>query len=199
MLAVSVHNGYSLSDYLDQAHPLQLHIRALMAEVLRVPPETIVMGIDGCSLPTFGSTIASFAKAYATLADPSGSDSPHAASLDRLRHAMTTHPVNVSGTGSFVSDLMAVSRGRIVAKSGAEGLICLGIPEASLGIAIRIADGSFRTHPAVVIETLRQLGLMDESFLAELDARHPSIVRNHNGWEVGTIQPAFSLSGVAVA
>jgi L-asparaginase II len=197
MLAVSMHMGYSLTDYLSAQHPLQLQIRQIIAELLRVPADSIAIGVDGCSLPTFGSTIASFARAYATLADPSGSESPHGDALNRLRNAMVSHPVNVSGTGSFVTDIMAISEGRIVAKSGAEGLICLGVPEASMGIAIRIADGSFRAHPAVVIATLRQLGLMDEQFFAALASRHPLAVRNHNGWTVGEIQPVFTLAGAA--
>jgi L-asparaginase II len=198
MLAASLHLGYSLWDYLNAQHPLQLQIRQVLTELLRVPADSIAIGFDGCSLPTFGSTIASFARAYATLADPSGSESPHADALNRLRNAMVSHPLNVSGTGSFVTDIMAISEGRIVAKSGAEGLICLGVPEASIGIAIRIADGSFRAHPAVVIETLRQLDLMDEQFFGALAARHPLAVRNHNGWTVGEIRPVFTLAAVAV-
>ncbi|CAN5893238.1 asparaginase [soil metagenome] len=199
MLAVCVHLGYSVTDYLDMHHPLQVHIRQIMAEVLRVPSGSIAMARDGCSLPTFGASIRSFAQAYATLAAPSGSGSGHAAALDRLRHAMMTHPENVSGTGSFVTGIMEIGGGRIVAKTGAEGLICLGVPDASVGIAIRVADGSFRVHPEVVAETLRQLGLMDELFFSTVIERHPSTLLNHNGWEVGEIRPSFTLSMSAVA
>src|SRR3712207_6961970 len=49
-------------------------------------------------------------------------------SLDRIRAAMIAHPENVAGTGDLVTDLMELGRGEIVAKSGAEGLICLGLP-----------------------------------------------------------------------
>ena len=73
----------------------------------------------------------------------------HAIALDRLRAAMTAYPENVAGHGQLVTDLMALSDGRIVAKSGAEGLICLAVPERDLGIAIRVLDGGFRTHAAV--------------------------------------------------
>ena len=61
---------------------------------------------------------------------------------------MTAHPENVAGHGQLVTDLMAISDGRVVAKSGAEGLICLAVPERELGIAIRVIDGTFRTHAA---------------------------------------------------
>ena len=56
MLATIVHEGLSHHDYLDPAHPLQQRILGIMAEVMRIPAETIVLGTDGCSLPTFGAS-----------------------------------------------------------------------------------------------------------------------------------------------
>ena len=150
MLATIVHEGLSHHDYLDPAHPLQQRILGIMAEVMRVPVETIVPGTDGCSLPTFGAPVRAFATAYAALAAPervpAGNGREHAAALDRLRAAMIAHPENVAGHGQLVTDLMALSDGRIAAKSGAEGLICLAVPERELGIAIRV-HGWHVPHP----------------------------------------------------
>ena len=70
MLATIVHEGLSHHDYLDPAHPLQRRILGIMAEVMRVPQESIVLGTDGCSLPTFGAPVRAFATAYAALAAP---------------------------------------------------------------------------------------------------------------------------------
>src|SRR5215204_7406155 len=165
MLATIVHEGLSHHDYLDPPHPLQQRILSIMAEVMRVPVESIVLGTDGCSLPTFGAPVRAFATAYAALAAPErvpvGMGREHATALDRLRAAMTAYPENVAGHGQLVTDLMALSDGRIAAKSGAEGLICLAVPERGLGIAIRVMDGSFRTHAAVTVATLEQLGVLD--------------------------------------
>ncbi len=154
----------------------------------------MLVAVDGCSVPTFGGSTAAFATSYATLARPETAAISHAAALTRLRDAMMAHPENVSGAGNFVTDLMEVAGGRIVAKTGAEGLICLGIPSEGLGIAIRIADGTFRSQPEAVASTLRQLGLMDEAFYTELERRHPRAIRNHNGWVVGEHRAVFELS-----
>ena len=89
---------------------------------------------------------------------------------------------------------MAAGNGTIVAKSGAEGLICIGIPGRGLGIAIRIADGSFRAHPVVTGEVLRQLDLVPEPVLNEVLALHDPTLYNHNRRVVGEIRPAFTLS-----
>ena len=204
MLATIVHEGLSQHDYLDPTHPLQQRILGIMAEVMRVPVETIVLGTDGCSLPTFGAPLRAFATAYAALAAPervpTGAGREHAAALDRLRAAMTADPENVAGHGQLVTDLMALSNGCLVAKSGAEGLIGLAVPDRGLGIAIRVMDGSFRTHAVVTVATLEQLGILDDTTRDTILERHSPQLRNHNGRLVGEIRPVFQLKGaVAVA
>ncbi len=200
MLAVCVHDGLPTGTYLEPSHPLQRRILGIMAEVLRVPVGAIGLGTDGCSLPTFAAPVAAFACSWATLADPeaapAGQGREHAAALRRLAAAMVEAPENVAAEGAFVTDLMTLAGGRVVAKSGAEGLICLALPERGLGIAVRILDGSFRAHPVVVAELLRQLGALDEATLAAVEARHPAAIRNHNGWHVGELRAAFALDGV---
>lgn len=193
MLATCVHLGYPIDSYLSPNHPLQKEILAITSGLMGVDESEVRLATDGCSVPTFGSSIAAFATAYAHLARPKNSPSPHAEALVRLRDAMMAHPANVSGHGNFVTSIMEVGNGGIVAKTGAEGLICLGIPSEGLGIAIRTADGTFRSHPEIVAGVLRQLGLYDEAFYAALEERHPSAIRNHNGWQVGEHQSVVEL------
>lgn len=203
MLATCVHEGLPLDSYLEPEHPLQRRILGIMAEVMRVPAASIALGTDGCSLPTFGAPMAAFARSWSTLADPdnapAGQGREHGEALKRLRAAMMAAPENVAGSGEYVTDLMDIAGGTICAKSGAEGLICLAIPAEGLGVAIRVLDGSYRMHPVLVAETLRQLGLADAGMLAELERRHPSELRNHNKRHVGDLRAAFRLVGPAVA
>jgi L-asparaginase II len=174
-----------------------------MAEVMRVPEGDIVLGTDGCSLPTFGAPVRSFATSYAALAAPervpASTGREHAVALNRLRSAMTAHPVNVSGQGNLVATLMEESEGRIAAKSGAEGLICLAVPERELGIAIRVLDGSFRAHAVVAVAALEQLDILDAATRNAILARHSLELRNHNGRLVGEMRPAFQLEPATVA
>jgi hypothetical protein len=44
-----------------------------------------------------------------------------------------------------------------------------------------------------VIETLRQLGLLDDEALAELEPYSRFAVRNHRGDEVGEVRASFEL------
>jgi L-asparaginase II len=190
MLATCLHLDYPIESYLDPAHPLQVTIKEMVAESCRVSVDSLVMATDGCSLPTFGSTLAAFARSYAELARPM----LHVDALTRLRDAMIEVPENVSGDGNLVTELMRIGQGKIVCKSGAEGLICLGLPESGLGIAIRVADGSFRAHPVIVAEVLRQLDVVPRVIVDQLLAAFDPIIRNHNKWNVGQARPAFALS-----
>jgi L-asparaginase II len=198
MLATCLHLGYPTDTYREPDHPLQREIRTIIGEACRMNPEDLHLAADGCSVPTFGASIRSFALAYSALAAPEqtppGCGSEHGAALVRLRMAMASFPENVAGVGAFVTDLMALTGGRIVAKGGAEGLLCLAVPERKLGIAIRVSDGSFRSHPAIALALMRELDLLEDTTLQSLEERHPLTVRNHNGWDVGEIRAAFSLS-----
>lgn len=198
MLASCLALGYPIDDYLNPEHPLQQQILAIVAEVCRVQPGELALGTDGCSVPTFGTSIAAFARSYAALAAPERVPAEfggnHAVALDRLRAAMIAHPQNVSGKDSLVADVMEVGEGAFVCKSGAEGLFCLGVPEVGIGIAIRIADGSFRAHAVVLCETLRQLGLATDAQIESILARDTPELRNHNKIHVGDIRAAFAFA-----
>ena len=193
MLATCVHLGYPLGSYLDPDHPLQRTILARIAEVLDLPVETIGRGVDGCGVPTFAAPLSRFAAAFATLAAPERTTAGrrHAAALARLRAAMTAHPRNVGGEESLDSDLMALSGGQVVAKIGAEGLICFGFPAHGLGVAVRVLDGSFRALAAIVGAVLERLDVLDPATVAALRTRHPDALHNHAGRPVGAVRAAF--------
>jgi L-asparaginase II len=198
MIASCLATGLPIHNYLEPEHPLQQQIKALVAEACRVPVESVVMGTDGCSVPTFGTSIRAFATAFSALADPTrvpaGAGGSHAVALDRLRAAMIAFPENVSGQHSLVAEVMRIGNGAFVCKSGAEGLFCLGAPERGIGLAIRIADGSFRAHGVVLASALEQLGLATPEQVAAILAVEPPQLLNHNGRLVGEIRPAFRMN-----
>ncbi|MGH2561375.1 MAG: asparaginase [Thermomicrobiales bacterium] len=203
MLATCLHLGYATENYLEPDHPLQVELRRIVGEVCRIDAADLALAIDGCSVPTFGAPLRAFATAYAALAAPERvspeAGQRHAAAIDRLRAAMAAHPENVGGAGRLDTDLMCLSRGEIIAKSGAEGLICLAIPKEGLGVAIRVADGSFRAHPAIVVATLEQLGIGTPALRDAIVARHSPKIRNHKGIHVGDLRAAFTLVWDAAA
>ncbi|CAA9549746.1 MAG: Hypothetical protein of L-Asparaginase type 2-like superfamily [uncultured Thermomicrobiales bacterium] len=197
MLATCVHLGYPIDSYLEADHPLQRTILEVMAAVLRLPADQIDRAPDGCSVPTFGAPIGAFAVAYATLARPdiveADAGGSYAVSLNRLRTAMGNSPQHVGGPNNLDTALMEVTRGRVVAKLGAEGLLCLAIADEGLGIAVSVLDGSARARSEAAFAALDQLGLLRPGELASLRDRQTPAVTNFNGWTVGEIRSSFDL------
>lgn len=197
MLAACLHLDYPLQSYTEPDHPLQRRIRDIVAQVLRLTEDDLITGTDGCRIPTFAAPVQAFAVAYATLADPrqvpQGTGRELAKPLDRLREAMTAHPVLVGGEKTLDSDIMALSEGRIVAKLGAEGLLCLAVPQRGLGIAIVADDGSSRALGPAAVAVIEQLALAEPAIVDMLRERHVETVKTFGGEAVGEMRPAFRL------
>ena len=195
MLAQAIDRGLSTDDYLDPQHPIQVTIRQRLAELAELPLDQVSVGIDGCSAPCFAMPLSASALAFAKLAE-AGSKLQEAG-LGRVAQVMMAYPEMVAGEGRLDTDLMRAVSQRIVSKGGAEGYHGLGIirPDGSaLGIAIKIGDGDGKRggHP-VVIEVLRQLGVLDETALVALQSYRAWPITNHRGLEVGEVQASFNL------
>jgi len=92
------------------------------------------------------------ASLYAQLA------SGHNVDMERIVRAMTHHPMMVAGEGKFDTELMRLTQGELVSKSGAEGVQCIGRVGEGMGLAIKVTDGGKRAQFAVAIHLLKQLG-----------------------------------------
>lgn len=198
MLAVCRRLGFPLDSYVEADHPLQKRVRQIIAAVLRLNEDDIMLAVDGCSLPTFGAPVRAFATAYATLAvperAPAGAGRELAPALNRLRAAIVAHPEQISDDGVLDTDLIRLSGGRIVAKLGAEGLLCMAVPERALGIAIKAVDGTPRALGPAAIAALEHFQLLEPSVLAELRNRHSPPVSNFRGQAVGEMRPALQFA-----
>ena len=71
---------------------------------------------------------------------------------------------------------------------GREGLECLAIPGAGLGVAFKCDDGNARALPPAVVATLDALGTPDAAVRARLSEWRAPLVHNHAGLEVGSLE-----------
>ncbi len=193
MLAQCVHRKYTVDDYHLITHPLQQEVLHTLAELTDVPAEQIHVGIDGCGLPTHALPLQRIALAYARLADPGGLADKRQNTLNVIAAAMTSHPEMVGGTGAFCTDLMTAMQGSVVGKIGAEGFYGLSLRERSIGVAIKVFDGSERGLYPAVVEVLDQLGVLSAEQKAALADYHHPKNRNRQNLDVGDIRPVFSL------
>lgn len=193
MLAACVASGWSTANYLEPNHRVQQTILEVMGRFAGAEPGSIPIGVDGCGVPSFSISLRGAATAFARLARPDAaagslteSDIAHAR---RVAAAMADHPRLVAGTGRFNTRLLEFTGPRVAAKGGAEGVFCAAVPEREIGIALKIADGSARAHPAVVCRLLRDwIAAFDwDEFLSLAD---PPLL-NTLSQPIGRIELAF--------
>jgi L-asparaginase II len=191
MLASTVALGADVSRYLELSQPVQQSILADLSVLCDVPVAQITTGVDGCGAPVHGMALRAMATGFARLGWPDGMPERIQKAAPRVIAAMCAEPVMVSGRGSFNSDLLGASFGRVVAKGGAEGLFVLGLTVPGLGIAVRNVDGSGRGHPPVVVRTMELLGALPQDMREALKAFACQPVSNCRGEAVGEIRAAF--------
>ncbi|WP_216321422.1 asparaginase [Deinococcus aestuarii] len=189
MLLACVLNGWSREGYTEAAHPLQVRIRELHAELGGVELEDVQIGTDGCSVPALALPLHGAARMFARLAAPTGDLAP---ALERVFQAMRSHPFLIAGTGRLDTTLMPLVPG-LAAKMGAEafyGLALRETPRGPLGIAFKIMDGGERARPHVTLAVLRELGV---PVTEELRALAPTTLHNWAGREVGAVGVELGL------
>jgi L-asparaginase II len=201
MLAVAVHLGAPIDNYENPENPVQKAIVDVMSQFSGVAVTDMAIGVDGCAAPVFGITVKAMALAYARLISPPESfDKKTRAACERIVRVMSAYPELIGGTSDRLdTELMRAAPQRLVSKVGAEGVYTAGIKPSEewphgLGIAIKIEDGDDkRARPTVVIESLRQLGVLRDESL-EAVARFAFFpVKNRRDEVVGEIAASFDL------
>ena len=191
-LAYCVQHGLPQDAYNHPEHPLQQAIRRDLAWAVELPQDSLKMGIDGCSAPNYALPLAHLAFAYARLA--SGlQDSRFGPSYARLGEAMTTWPELVSGTARNDLAFMRAGRGDWITKVGADGVQAIASKSRGEAFAIKIVDGNKTALFAACIETLQQLGWLDEQQKTELEPWRAEALLNARGAQVGRRRSVFKL------
>lgn len=190
MLSLAQIIGAPIAGYFELTHPVQQLILAAVADSVGLQPEQIGTGVDGCGVPVFWLPIHNMAWAYARLAQPEkGQWGEREVHIRTIRDAMCANPRVIGGTDFFETVLMTVTKGRILAKAGAESIYCLGALPEGVGIAYKIDDGGARAVAPVGIALLKRLGLISAAEHKELLTHFPPEIKNHRGDIVGMFEP----------
>jgi L-asparaginase II len=74
----------------------------------------------------------------------------------------------VGGTRRLDTDVMTAGDGQVIAKEGAEGLVCATSLPQGIGIALKLTDGNWRRLAPAVVKVLRDLDVFPEADPEEL-------------------------------
>lgn len=176
------------AEYVDINHPVQ---KAALAAFEETTGEiSSGYGIDGCSAPNFATSLKGLATAMARMGDGTRGTGGL-----RLVEAMAKHPLLVAGEGRACSEMMDAIGGRVVLKTGAEGVFIAILPEQGLGVAVKIEDGATRASECATAALLVRLGVADGAH-PMIQKRMAPALKNAAGLVVGGIRPADGLLSV---
>ena len=157
MLAACVHNGWPTETYLDPENPLQRRVRALVGDLTGEP---VAWGVDGCSAPTFWSSLAGMARAWQR--------HDQTAAGRRAYDAMAADPFMVGGTGRFCTALLQAGKGGLLGKVGAAGLYVALHRPTGQAFALKVAAGARDAHELAAAHLADAAGWLDEDARALL-------------------------------
>jgi L-asparaginase II len=191
MLAVAMTLGVPTEGYEKPDHPVQQLNFQTMRDLSGM--QDIPYGVDGCSVPVFVLPLDKAAWLFAQLANPKIAPGKYRDGLEQAFQAMKHHPEMVAGEGEIDTVLMQTVPGLVV-KQGADGYYGMALRETrhgSLGVVLKVEDGSTAAREPAVIRVLELLGVLPED--NALPWKRP-IIRNHRKIETGYLEAHIELT-----
>ena len=177
MLATAKHNGWPTLGYLDPEHPLQLAIRRVVGEATQEAP---VWGTDGCSAPTFWSTLTGMARAFQWL--------HRRQEGRRIFDAMAANPHFIAGTGMWDTAFIGAGKGRLVGKVGAAGLYVAIDRKTGEAFACKLASGSSVARDQTAAHLALDSGWLDDDSKVALAKFLAPAITTWRGVQVGAVR-----------
>ena len=149
MLATCVKNGWSIDNYLDADHPLQVACRE---ELENLSGEKITLtSTDGCGAPLFLLSVAGLARAVRAITV--STDVAHSSVLEASR----AFPEMVAGEGRLTTTMIRSVPG-LYMKDGVEAVEVASMSDGRT-LVFKVTDGSIRPFRALVHAGLKRLGV----------------------------------------
>lgn len=187
MLATLLHLGWSHQNYGSYDHELQVHLRKILSELSGESMEKAPWGIDGCGIPTYAMSLLGMARAMRHLHPDATLLAERKEAFRLIREAVLHQPYFVGGTNDFCSEVMESAEGRILLKSGAEGVNAGILLREGLTFALKVRDGSARAARVAAGALLHEFHALTDSDFLKLSRHTQPPVLNWEGQTVGKI------------
>lgn len=180
--------GSDPATYMELTNPAEQQILALCARLSGDRVDELPLGVDGCGIPVYATSLRNAALAFMRFATLEGIEERDARALRIVRDAMIAYPEYVCGTGEFDTRLMQAAGGGVACKSGAEGVHACSLLEHGTGLVLKVVDGGSRGRGPAVLGSLRALGLLSPHVLTNLADLERPVVYNRAGRAVGEVR-----------
>ncbi len=177
-----------MAHYGSYDHELQVRLRRIVGEVSDENLDRAPWGGDGCGIPTYAMSLHGMAQGFRRfLPDQQDVHVDRQTAIRLVREAVIAQPYFIGGSSDFCSEVMKLTDGRLLVKSGAEGVYAGALLEQGLSFALKVRDGNPRAVRVAASALLRDFkGLRDDEFLRLSHHTQPD-VKNWEGQTVGKI------------
>jgi len=190
MLSHAVHLGEAPAGYVGPGHPVQRRVADAIAGMCEVALDAAPMGVDGCSIPAYALPLRALGLGMARLANPDGLAPQRAAACRRIAEAMWREPYMVAGHRRACTAVLQAAPGRVLVKTGAEGVFVAGLAGRGLGLALKVRDGAGRGAAVALLALLEHLEALDSAARTALADVAAPAVTSVRGAVVGNLRAA---------
>jgi L-asparaginase II len=188
MLALCKLIDAPIDNYINPQHPAQKLIMDACAEMFEYEKEKMIVALDGCSAPIFSIPVYHQALSYKNIVHPIKFSEKRQHACKLIVDAISQYPFMIAGTKRYCTDMMQVCAPRIIGKTGAEGIFCLGLTEEKIGVCIKIDDGKMAPQYNVAQVFIKHTGIFTHAELAPLHHYQESEIINFNKFITGEIR-----------
>ena len=139
MLALCVHQGWPVADYLNPEHPVQKLILGTVARLVGLPPDQIPVALDGCRAPVFSCAPQEHRPGFR----PPGRG-PEGESCRRPHGRLPGPPRHIAGDGRLETGHHGSPARQGLRQDRGGRSFALAIKDGGLGVALKIEDGASR-------------------------------------------------------
>ena len=185
MLALANHHGWPIEGYDRLDHPVQRRIQDALVEWMDHEPKDHHWALDGCGVPTPRMPLHEMARAYSRLVRQAraGRAAPAA-----VVSSTTQFPELTSSPGRVPLQIMQATEGRLLAKEGAEGVLCVAALDDDWGLAVKVADGALRAVGPATVQLMDLAGVLRADERVALAEVAEAAIVNTLGTEVGRVR-----------
>ncbi|HCI7175195.1 TPA: asparaginase [Acinetobacter baumannii] len=203
--------GLPVENYHLPTHPMQIHVKHVIKELVDLPDDNLEWAIDGCNLPTPAFPLDRLAYIYAQLAESADLSKAYGIKLDarkkalaQIYFAMVNYPELVAGEGRYCTVLMKTFEHKIIGKLGADACYGIGIraseqtrklgAKGAIGISLKIEDGNLDALYMIVSEVLERLELGSIDQTNKLKSFHYPDMLNTKEVKIGRNEFSLNLN-----
>ncbi|MBX2859803.1 MAG: asparaginase [Vampirovibrio sp.] len=183
LTAISRLIGANPTDYWKIDGKLQQYCLEKLTSNQPGQPEKIkLVKYDGCNIPTVSLPLDQYAITWANFA---ANPMNHT-----IINAMSTHPDLIGDKSRIDGQLMNVTNGRLIAKFGSDGNLCVANPHKKQAMVLKNWNGSDSVNGLTVIEALAQVKWLtppEVKILRDMP-QFQLVQKNHRGELVRTVK-----------